>query len=91
MGWLLLGIAIAVASLVVLAVVLLSVWRRTKTLMKVVGTAGEAIASSTDKLAQLRPATPGTGRPADSGSPVDTRPTPARPAEFGRRRPGGVA
>lgn len=57
MFWLLLGIAIALASLVVLAVVLLSLWRRTKTLMKAVGTAGEAIATSTDKLVQLQPAT----------------------------------
>jgi hypothetical protein len=56
MGWLLLGIALAVASLVVLALVLLSLWRRTKALMRDVGTAGEAIAASTEKLAQLQPA-----------------------------------
>ncbi len=60
MGWLLLAIAIALASVVVLAVVLLSLWRRTKTLMKAVGTAGDAIAASTEKLAQLQP---GTARP----------------------------
>jgi uncharacterized membrane protein len=57
MGWLLLGIALAVVSLVVLAVVLLSLWRRTKTLMQAVGTAGDAVAASTEKLAQLQPAT----------------------------------
>ncbi len=57
MGWLLLGIAVAVASLVVLAVVLLSLWRRTKTLMQAVGTAGEGLGASTEKLAQLQPAT----------------------------------
>ena len=56
MGWLLVGIALAVASLVVLAVVLLSLWRRTKTLMRAVGTAGEALAAGTEALAQLQPA-----------------------------------
>ena len=57
MGWLLVGIAIALVSLVVLALVLLSLWRRTRTLMRAVGAAGEAIAASTEKLAALQPAT----------------------------------
>ena len=56
MGWLLLGIAIALASLVVLALVLLSLWRRTKTLMRAVSAAGEAMAVGTEALAQLQAA-----------------------------------
>ena len=86
MGWLLLGIGIAVASLVVLALVLLSLWRRTKTLMKAVGTAGEAIAAGTEKLAGLQPA---AARPRSAA--VDTRGTPPRSPQDGSRRPGGVA
>ena len=54
MGWLLLGIAVAVASLVLLAVVVLSLWRRTKALMRTVGDAGEAIGAGTEALAQLQ-------------------------------------
>ena len=69
MGWLLLGIAVAVASLVVLAVVLLSLWRRTKTLMRVIATAGEAVAASTEALAQLQTAPRGNRRETDTSRP----------------------
>ena len=58
MGWLLLGIGLAVASLAVLALVLLSLWRRTKTLMRTVDTASEAMAAGTEALAQVQGAAP---------------------------------
>ena len=54
MGWLLLGIAIALASLVVLALVLLSLWRRTKELGRAVAAAGEAVAVGSEAMAQLQ-------------------------------------
>ena len=60
MGWVWLGIAIAVLSVVVLAVLLLSLWRRTKALMRAVSAAGESVATATEALAQVqaRPAGP---------------------------------
>ena len=87
MGWLLAGIAVAVLSLVVLALVLLSLWRRTKALMAEVSKAGEAVAAGTEALAQVQspaPRTPGTPS-------VDRSATPAGPRTFGTRRPRGVA
>jgi CHASE3 domain sensor protein len=67
MSWLLLGIAVAVASLVVLAVVLLSLWRRTRSLMRAVSAAGETLAASTDALTQLQtPAASGRGPRKDT-------------------------
>lgn len=87
MGWLLVGIAVAVLSLVVLAVVLLSLWRRTKALMAEVSKAGEAVGAGTEALAQVQSAAPRTA----SAPPVDTSATPAGPRPFGARRPRGVA
>ena len=87
MGWLLLGIAVAAASLVLLAVVVLSLWRRTKALMRTVGNAGEVIAARTEALAQLQSAAPRGG----SAAVVDTRTTPAGSRQLGARRPRGVA
>lgn len=87
MGWLLLGIAVAILSLVVLAVVLLSLWRRTKALRRTVAAAGEALAPGTQALEQLQSA----GSRGRSASPVDTHATSARSPQVGARRPGGVA
>jgi hypothetical protein len=79
MGWVWLGIAVAVASLVVLAVLLLSLWRRTKALMRAVAVAGESIAAGTEALSAVqtpvrKPAQgPAQGRlqvPARSGVPA---------------------
>ncbi len=67
MSWLLLGIVVAVASLVVLAVVLLSLWRRTRSLMRAVNAAGQTLAASTEALAQLQtPAASGRARRKDT-------------------------
>ena len=66
MGWVWLGIAIAVASLVVLAVLLLGLWKRTKALMRAVAAAGDSVATATDALAQVQ------ARPAIAPSRTDT-------------------
>ena len=54
----LLLVLIAVAALVLLALVLLSLWRKTKALMRVVAEAGETVAASTEALEQLQQSGP---------------------------------
>ena len=63
--WILLDVAIAVAALVVLAVLVLGLWRKVKALSSTVSSAGEAIAAATDRLdaAQLAGRQPGSPRP----------------------------
>jgi hypothetical protein len=61
MGWVWLGVAVALASVVVLVVLLLSLWRRTKALMRAVAVAGESVATATEALSQVQ-ARPAVGR-----------------------------
>ena len=63
--WILLDVAIAVAALVVLAVLVLGLWRKVKALSSTVSTASETIAAATDRLdaAQLAGPRPGSPRP----------------------------
>jgi ABC-type bacteriocin/lantibiotic exporter with double-glycine peptidase domain len=61
MAWFPYGVllaAVAVAALVVLGLVLLSLWRKTKRLMSTVATASETISASTEALEQLHSASP---------------------------------
>ncbi len=88
--WILLDVAIAVAALVVLAVLVLGLWRKVKALSSAVTLAGESVGQATDRLAAAQSAGP-VGRPEAAGDrrPPDGRPPHARKA----RRPGvqGVA
>lgn len=74
MGWVWLGVALALASVVVLAFVLLSLWKRTKALMRVVAVAGEAVAAGTEALAQVqaRPASRPAAAPGRPATRTDT-------------------
>ena len=77
MAWVPYGVlvaAVAIASLVLLALVLLSLWRRTKSLMSVVAKAGETVAASTEALAQLQAASPRPAKPVPAPSPATRSP-----------------
>jgi hypothetical protein len=72
MGWVWLGVAVALASLVVLALVLLSLWKRTKALMGAVAAAGEAVAVGTEALSQVQAPGPGGAPARRPGTRADT-------------------
>jgi len=52
--WLLVDLLLGVLALLVLALVVLGLWRKVKALSREVSRAGEAIGSATDSLAQLQ-------------------------------------
>ena len=54
MLWILLDVAIAVAALVVLAVLVLGLWRKVKALSAVVAAAGERLGEASDRLAAVQ-------------------------------------
>jgi uncharacterized protein (UPF0333 family) len=84
MAWFPYGVllaAIALLALGVLALMLLSVWRKTKTLMTAVAAAGETVAASTAALEQAQAAAP---RDVPSGHPAGSTP---RHLPDGRRSP----
>jgi hypothetical protein len=56
--WILLDVAIAVAALAVLALLVLSLWRKVKALSAAVTVAGETVGSATDRLAAAQAAGP---------------------------------
>jgi uncharacterized membrane protein len=56
--WVLLSVAIAVAALVVLAVLVLGLWRKVKALSSTVSTAGEQVGRATDRLTAAQLAGP---------------------------------
>ena len=65
MLWILLDVAIAAAALVVLAVLVLGLWRKVKALSSTVSAASERLTEATDRLeaAQLAGPQPGSPRP----------------------------
>jgi hypothetical protein len=52
--WILLDVAIAVAALVVLAVLVLGLWRKVKALSATVAAAGERLGEASDRLAAVQ-------------------------------------
>ena len=58
MLWVAVDILLVLASLVVLAFVLLGLWRKVKDLGSEVARAGEAITTATDELAKVQAQTP---------------------------------
>jgi hypothetical protein len=67
---------IALAALGVLALMLLSLWRKTKVLMSAVATASETVATSMEALEQAQ--TAAAAGPSAGQIPTDTRRSPAR-------------
>ena len=56
--WMLLGLALALVGLAVLAVLVLGLWRRVKALSSAVTQAGETVGQATDALAVAQAAGP---------------------------------
>ena len=91
MRWILIDVAIALLALAVLAVLVLGLWRRVKSLGREVSRAGELVGKATDDLAKVQDASPHGGAqpnelhtayaPAEVPTPV---PTPVRPADVSR-------
>lgn len=69
--WILLDVAIALAALVVLAVLVLGLYRKVKALSRAVGEAGDTVAVASDALAAAQSdgplGAPRPGGPARSG------------------------
>lgn len=65
MRWILLDLAIAVAALVVLAVLVLGLWRKVKALSRTVTVAGDVVAEASDRLAAAQASGPHAGPAAD--------------------------
>ena len=74
MTWILIDLAIALVALAVLAVLLLGLWKRVKALSRVVGSAGERLATATEALEAAQAAGPlqsgATGVPRTSPVPA---------------------
>jgi hypothetical protein len=71
--WILLDLAIAFAALGLLAVLVLSLYRKVKALSRAVGTAGETVAVASDALAAAQSAGP-LGAPRAAGAPLSDGP-----------------
>ena len=65
MRWILVDVVLALGALLLLAVLLLGLWRKVKALSRTVARAGELMTTATDVLAQVQGTGPqgGTGRP----------------------------
>jgi hypothetical protein len=70
--WILLDVAIAVAALVVLAVLVLGLWRKVKALSAAVAVAGETVGAATDRLAAAQSSGPVGGAEAAHRRPPST-------------------
>lgn len=68
MRWILIDVALALLALALLALLALRLWRQVKTLSRLVGSAGERMATATDALASAQAGGP-LGQAAQADDP----------------------